>query len=142
MKTLHWVVALGLLAVVSAGCQHGKWRLRGAKCRPGMSMPTYTQPQPPPQMGGQPQCNPGYPPTGFVPQEYASPGVMQSSGYVPEGNVVSGNVIMQEFPTTPIEDQTQVLQRPYVTSPVSEPTVTGSEVITVPGPEQGPLPSH
>jgi hypothetical protein len=104
-----------------------------------MSMPTYTQP--PAQAGAQ-QCNNGYAPNGFMPQGFVPQDDMQSSGYVPEGNMMQGNVVMQEFPTTPIEEQTQVLQRPYMTSPVTEPATSGSDVITVPGPELGPLPSN
>ena len=88
MKRIYLVLTLVLLTVVASGCRHGKWRLRGAKCRPGMSMPTYTQP--PAQMPAPTppaQCNNGYPSSGYVPG-YPPPGYPPSyggggGGYVP-----------------------------------------------------------
>ena len=64
MKRFNLLVAFTVLIVVTSGCGQGKWRLRGAKCRPGMSMPTYAQPPaPPPGAPGAPgaPCNQGCP---------------------------------------------------------------------------------
>jgi hypothetical protein len=141
MKWLSIILALVVLTTAT-GCQSGKWRLRGAKCRPGMSMPTYTQP--PAQSPGAP-CNPGYPPTGYMPPGYLAPGYVgpgyTQSGDMQGGNMMTGNVVVQEFPTTPIDESTQILQRPYISSPVTETPDEGA-VITVPGPEQGPMPHN
>jgi hypothetical protein len=128
MKRLYLVTTLMLLTVVATGCQQGKWRLRGARCRPGMSMPTYAQPPVPSAPPA--SCNPAYP----------GPGYMQGSGYMPSEGMVSGGVVVQEFPTTPIDGQTQVLQRPIITSPAGN-SFDDGDVIMVPGPEQGPLPN-
>lgn len=149
MKRLYLVLTLVLLMAVSNGCRTGRCRLRGAKCRPGMSMPTYTQP--PGSVPAQPPVgpyNPGFPSPGCAPTGFGYPpgyGCPPAGAYVPSGAFItgdettSGEVVVQEFPTTPIEGQTQVLQRPIIDSSVTE-SDDGS-VITVPGPEMGPLPN-
>jgi hypothetical protein len=65
---------------------------------------------------------------------------MQSSGYLPSGRMISGGEVIDEFPTVPIEEQTQVRNMPYVTSPTAASAEDG-DVVTVPGPELGPMPS-
>jgi hypothetical protein len=146
MKRLTLVLTLITLTAAVTGCQQGRCRLRGAKCRPGMSMPTYAQPpaQPSAQPPGAP-CNTGYPPPGYMPNAGYMPGGGYmpsggygggySGGYMPSEGTVSGDVVVQEFPTAPIEGQTQVLQRPIIES------VDEGDVITIPGPEMGPLPN-
>lgn len=88
---------------------------------------------------------PGYPPAGYPPTGFSAGGIVPGSAYVTDGEmstegVSSGEVIMQEFPTSPIEGSTQVLQRPTVSSPILQ-SVDDGDVITVPGPELGPMPN-
>jgi hypothetical protein len=157
MKRLELVLLLMLVTAVATGCQSGKWRLRGARCRPGMTMPTYAQTSVPPPAAA--PCNtaypsPGYPPTGYPAAGYPSPGFVPGGnvqggyvqgGYVQGDGIMPGETITSEnagevFPTNPIEEgQTQRLQRPYFDSPVVE--GEGGNVITIPGPETGPLPN-
>ena len=73
MKRLYLVITVMLLTVVTTGCQCGRWRLRGAKCRPGMSMPTYAQPPAQSGRASLPRAIRPMPP----------PGYMQSGGYMP-----------------------------------------------------------
>ncbi len=145
MKRLYLVIPLMMLTVAVTGCQQGKWRLRGARCRPGMSMPTYAQPPAQAPMGqapmgqapmGQAPCNSGYGPPGYM----QGGSYMQSGGYIPNDGMVSGNVVVQEFPTSPIETQPQELQRPIISGPMVD-SIDEGNVITVPGPEMGPLPN-
>jgi hypothetical protein len=71
-----------------------------------------------------------------MPNGYGPEGFMQGEGFVPGATVTSDNVV-GEFPTSPIQGPTQVMQRPYIESPVVE----DGDVITIPGPETGPLPN-
>ncbi len=84
------------------------------------------------------------PSPGFVPSEgqvsggsYVSPGGVYVSG---ESTVPNGAVI-QEFQTGPIEGQTQTTHRPFVSSSAVE-SMNQDSVISVPGPEMGPIPTH
>lgn len=161
MKRFNLAFILLLVVVVTSGCQHGKWRLRGARCRPGMTMPTYAQTgvpvAPPPAAAAAAPCAPGYttgyPPPGFAPTGYMPGGYMQggympggypagmynpTEGFISDGTITSGDAV-QGIETTPIpvENGTTV-ERPYIES---APYESSSNVITVPGPEVGPLPS-
>ena len=72
-------------------------------------------------------------------------GYMESNEYTPSegsmsgGNaeVMSGNVVVQEFPTTTMDGQANVMQRPIIDSSMMTSGDDGS-VITIPGPETGP----
>jgi hypothetical protein len=157
MKRLKLLFIILLATAVTTGCQHGRWRLRGARCRPGMTMPTYAQTTVPAVPGAAvaAPCQPGYPaasyppaglaPTGYAPGGYMMPGGYMPGGYIPSEGFVPGETVTSdnavgEFQTTPIPmDGTTEVQRPYFESPQAEGTV--GDVITVPGPETGPLPS-
>jgi hypothetical protein len=159
MKRFNLLLILVLVVVVTSGCQHGKWRLRGARCRPGLTMPTYAQNAVPaaPATAVAAPCAPGYAPgypatsypppgmaptgympNGFLPGGYPAGAYMPSEGFISEGPITSDGAV-QGFQTGPIPAEGTEAQRPYIESaPLG---TTTSDVITVPGPEVGPLPN-
>lgn len=142
MKRMCWILIGTAVMLSTTGCQHGMFR-RGARCRPGLSMPSLGLPRlfnhqaaPPPAAVAQPGCNSGCNsggPVGPPTQAYAPGPYMTGEVGYPSGEfyVGEGAPMVTEGPMQ------QVQQRPIITGPSESPRV----ISDVPGPESAPLPN-
>ncbi len=126
MKRIFVLLILVGLVVPTAGCRLDCLRNRGARCRSSAPVPSFQMPRTfsQPSAYGQ-ECN--------------QPVYVQPGGMSTGDSYSSGNVIMDQFPTGPIQTEGEMVQRPIVSSDVMNGIQEGS-VITVPGPESAPLP--
>lgn len=137
-KRQYLIWLLLLLIVPSLGCQNCLLRLRGARCRPSWSLPSWRGAQP--EAPCAPTCNStGCGSTAYSPPVYGPPGP-DYAPYVQQGSVITseGVPVEQSSTGTPIETN-----RPIITSGMmSAPTPADTNVLAVPGPETGPLPGN
>jgi hypothetical protein len=139
MKRIFCLLTLLGLLTTSVGCQNCCSGLRGARCRTGLSTPSFRLPRlqsQPPAAYANPSCNQPAQPV------YMSPETMMSEHGAPmyEGPM-SGGIVYEQGPVVPTDGSYQIRQRATIPSHIMDDSSTGN-VITVPGPESGPVPMN
>ena len=140
MRRQYLIWMLLVLIVPSAGCQSCLTRWRGARCRPSFTLPSLRGARPQAEAPCADPCTTSA--TGFAPAVDAyAPYVQPGSVHVTEGVPIdgsSGGII-----SGPIE-QPYTTNRPIVSGTIisSSPVPADGNVMTVPGPELGPVPSN
>lgn len=142
MKRMCWILIGTALMLSTSGCQHQMFR-RGARCRPGLGMPSLGLPRlfnhntTPPPAAAAPGCNSGCNSGGPMgpPNNAYMPGPYMGG----EVSYPSGEVIVGESGPIETVGPMQVNQRPIITG---SPASSSSGVLSdVPGPESAPLPN-
>lgn len=129
MKTIHYLLLALLLTSATTGCQQCLSRFRGARCRPGIRLPTFQSPSAQREVA---PCTTGCNST--TQPVYVQPQV----GMTSNGTIV--NDIGYDDDWTGSTD-TQVRQRPIITSgTIVQGVPSPTDAVIIPGPESGPLP--
>ena len=141
-RMLRWSMVWAVVLLSTTGCQHRLFRLRGARCKPGLLNSLHL----PRLHGGAPEtggCSTGTCESPMMGgpvmggQVMSGPGPMMSSE-----PMVTNDVIVGEYPGGPIEGgiPMQTTNRPIVSGPVVEGPSAGMG--SIPGPESAPLPGN